>query len=186
MRKNVFAAMAFGMILMIGTAIGMTGGEASSQGSPVQKKEHLAISPARIASLRQAELARNYRNYFANYGLQVKVSSDAKGAERVLQESVARRLEAQNWVPEPRLAYFNWLSEKSGLRCNGWHGRIVNTARTHQGISVTLSVVPLLSLPRGVAVDTTDVLLETYELTPKGVRFLEAVGSPAPKIMTFQ
>lgn len=102
--------------------------------------------------------------------------------EARLQELLISQLNRLGFVPERRIAHFQWIIKEYGASITSWQVEATDVEATQDGVVITLMVNPRHT--SGVT-RVNDLVYETYLLTDEGPRLLSFEEDPNPKITVF-
>jgi hypothetical protein len=112
-------------------------------------------------------------------GLSVEPDPEATGDTLALQERIAALLARMDYVPAHRVDHFRWITEEMRLKIVGWHGRILETKPTRDGIRVLMKVWPV------AGIGTSDHTLESYLYADGRLVHLNSEGAPTRGLVFF-
>lgn len=110
-------------------------------------------------------------------GWRVEVRPGVAGAERASHLALAKVLSAAEPSPAGRAAHFQAFDNQD-YRLDGWHAFVESSHPTPGGALVTLRVSPRLASSYGASVTVLDSVLERYEVTDGGVRYVDTSEPP--------
>lgn len=140
-------------------------------------KRSAATAPRTAASDVKAFPARPTPPKPTWLGWKVEVLPTVSGEQRDYQLALANVLSRMEFVPADRAGHFQAL-DTPRYRLDGWHGSIESASPTPNGAVVNLRVTPRVASSIGASVTVVGGVIERYEITDGGVRYLGAAMPP--------